>query len=67
MPEISRFHGIGIHMYWDDHGRPHFHAIHGEHEAKIEIGTGVVLDGPLPRRPLRQVRKWEAMLETNFV
>lgn len=26
MPEISRFYGIIIAMFWDDHNPPHFHA-----------------------------------------
>ena len=32
MPEISRFYGIVIKMFFNDHGPPHFHAIYGEHE-----------------------------------
>jgi len=28
MPEISRFFGIVIKMYWDDHKPPHFHAFY---------------------------------------
>ena len=29
MPELSRFYGIVIRMYYDDHGPPHFHAYYG--------------------------------------
>ena len=29
MPELSRFYGIVIRMYFDDHGPPHFHAYYG--------------------------------------
>ena len=61
MPEISRFYGIVIGMYWEDHPRPHFHATYAEFEAKIEIGTGQVIRGHLPRRALRMVREWERM------
>lgn len=57
MPEICRFYGISIRMFYDDHGPPHFHAIYGEHEAKIEIGTGSIR-GHLPPRALRLVREW---------
>ena len=40
MPEISRFLGIVIAMYYRDHAPPHFHAIYGEHEATVNIETG---------------------------
>ncbi len=33
MPEISRFLGIAIAIFYDDHPPPHFHARYGEHEA----------------------------------
>ena len=53
MPEVSRFFGIAIRFYYNDHHPPHFHAIYGEHEALIEIETLAVLRGELPRRALR--------------
>jgi len=37
MPEVSRFYGIVIRMYFSDHWPPHFHAEYGEHEAVIGI------------------------------
>jgi hypothetical protein len=39
MPEISRFFGIVIKMFYDDHNPPHFHAEYGEHAALIDIAT----------------------------
>lgn len=33
MPEISRFYGIIIRMYYEDHNPPHFHAVYGDDEA----------------------------------
>ncbi len=56
MPEISRFFGIIIRMYWNDHEPPHFHAIYGDFEALIEIETLAVFRGELPRRALVLVR-----------
>ena len=35
MPEISRFYGIVIRMYFDDHVPPHFHALCGDDEALV--------------------------------
>jgi len=58
MPEISRFFGIIIRMYWGDHEPPHFHALYGEHEALIEIETFRVYRGCLPRRALALVLEW---------
>jgi hypothetical protein len=57
MPEISRFYGISIRMFYDDHGPPHFHAVYGEHEAKVDIRRGAVR-GRLPRRALHLVMEW---------
>ena len=45
-------------MYYDDHPPPHFHAIYGEHEAKIAIETMEVIEGKLPRRALGLVLDW---------
>jgi hypothetical protein len=47
VPEISRFYGIVIKMYFADHAPPHFHAEYAEHEARIAIGTMAVLSGDL--------------------
>lgn len=40
MPEISRFFGIIITMYWNDHNPPHFHAQYGDYEAIIGVWRG---------------------------
>lgn len=37
MPEISRFFGTIIAMYYNDHPPPHFHVRHGEQSASIEL------------------------------
>lgn len=58
MPLISRFYGILIYMYWDDHAPPHFHAEYGEFEALIEIETLKVYKGELPKRAMRLVLEW---------
>ena len=57
MPELSRFLGIVIAMYYRDHGPPHFHAIYGEFEASVNIATGE-LNGELPKRALSIVQEW---------
>ncbi len=60
MPELSRFLGIIIAMYYRDHGPPHFHAIYGEYEATINIATGAVT-GELPKRALNHVQEWRQL------
>ena len=52
MPEISRFYGIIIAMFWDDHNPPHFHVRYGKHKVAIEIGSLRILDGALPPRAI---------------
>ena len=60
MPRISDFYGIAVYMYYRDHAPPHFHAIYGDHEAIIDIGSGLVLDGRLPRGALSMISQWLA-------
>jgi hypothetical protein len=61
MPEISRFFGIIIRMYFGDHPPPHFHAEYGGKRVKIEIATLAVIDGELPPRALGLVTEWAAL------
>jgi hypothetical protein len=61
MPRISRFFGIAIAMYYNDHLPPHFHAIYAEHEAAIGIETLEVREGRLPQRALALVLEWAAL------
>jgi len=53
-----------------DHAPPHFHAIYAEHDAEIEIATGAVLDGMLPRKARGLVNEWADLhrqeLERNW-
>jgi hypothetical protein len=53
MPTISRFFGLTITMYFDDHEPAHFHVRHAEGGAKIRIDTLEVIDSSLGRRQLR--------------
>jgi len=57
MPELSRFSGIVIKVFYRDHPPPHFHAYSGSHAIKFRLAGGIV-EGRLPRPALRLVRKW---------
>jgi len=61
MPEVTRFFGIVIRMYFNDHNPAHFHAEYGEYEALIEIETLSILRGDLPRRAMALVLEWAAL------
>jgi len=57
MPEISRFYGIVIYMFFNDHNPPHFHIKYQDFDAIVSIEDGIV-KGELPRRALRLVYEW---------
>ena len=61
MPEISRFYGIVIRMYYNDHNPPHFHAHYSGREAVIDIRTLAVISGSLPARALGLVAEWASL------
>jgi hypothetical protein len=61
MPELCRFYGIIIRMFWADHPPPHFHAIYGSHEAIIEIATSEVIAGSLPLGAHSLVSQWVSL------
>ena len=50
MPEVCRFYGIVISIYYNDHGPPHFHARYGDNQAVIGIDNLTMLQGGLPPR-----------------
>ena len=58
MPEISRFYGIVIAMFYDEHNPPHFHARYGGDKVIIEIRSLRVLEGRIPPRALGLVMEW---------
>jgi hypothetical protein len=58
MPEISRFYGIIIRMYFQDHNPPHFHAEYQGMKAEYDIQTLDILRGNLPKRAHAMVLEW---------
>lgn len=58
MPEISRFLGIVIYMYFNDHNPPHFHAVYGDYKASILIKTLGLMEGKLPSKVMSLVIEW---------
>ena len=60
MPELSRFLGITIAMYYRDHAPPHFHVIYAEFEVTVDISTGEV-SGEMPARTVAHVQEWRVL------
>ena len=58
MPEISRFLGIIIRMFYNEHNPPHFHAYYNEYKAEISIDTLDIIAGDLPKRVYKLVVEW---------
>ena len=67
MPEISRFLGISIRMYRDEHPPPHFHAIYNEFSAQMTIRPPALLQGRLPPRVLGYAIEWAVLHEAELM
>jgi len=67
MPCVSRFRGIVIAIYYEDHTPPHFHARYCGAEASIRIDPLVLLIGCLPPGPLGQVLEWAALHQDELL
>jgi hypothetical protein len=58
MPEISRFFGIVIAMYYKEHGIPHFHAKYSGETGVFSITDLKIIEGHLPKRVRNLVLEW---------
>ncbi|HSK80609.1 MAG TPA: DUF4160 domain-containing protein [Thermoanaerobaculia bacterium] len=67
MPEISRFFGIIVLMYYNDHPPPHFHVRYGEQKAILDIGSLAVLVGKLSPRVLGLVIEWASIHQEELM
>jgi Domain of unknown function (DUF4160) len=67
MPQISRFFGIIISMYYKDHNPPHFHAEYGDDEILINIEDLSIYRGHLPSRALGLVIEWASQHQDELI
>ena len=60
VPEISRFYGIVIKMFFKpkEHEPSHIHALYGEYVGLFDINTMEMTDGDLPRKAQDLVIEW---------
>ncbi|MDX2083222.1 MAG: DUF4160 domain-containing protein [Rickettsiales bacterium] len=67
MPEISRFFGIVIKMYFDDHNPPHFHAKYANYKASICIKDFKILEGFLHPKTHSLVIEWASIHQKELL
>ena len=67
MPELSRFLGMVISIYFDDHNPPHFHVEYNDNEALIAISDLSVLKGNLPPRVMGLAMEWARLHQTELL
>ena len=67
MPELSRFYGIVIRMYFRDHGPPHFHALYGGQQVLIDISSLSVLRGRLSPSTQGLVLEWATIHQSELI
>lgn len=69
MPEISRFYGIIIRIFYETtrHQQPHFHAAYGEHLTSFTIDPPALLAGIMPRKQLHFILAWAELHQDDLI
>ena len=69
MPEIARFYGLIIKMYFlaSEHNPPHFHALYGEYMGEFDINTLEMLQGDVPPRAVSLVKEWASLHQSELL
>jgi len=68
MPEITRFYGIVIKIFFlREHNPPHFHAVYGEHNGIFETETLKMLEGDLPRKAQNLITEWASNYQKELM
>jgi hypothetical protein len=70
MPELSRFFGIIIRMFFEaggPHHLPHFHAYYQQDVAIVGLNPVEILEGSLPRRQRRLVEAWAELHQEELI
>ncbi|CAK0760570.1 DUF4160 domain-containing protein [Gammaproteobacteria bacterium] len=66
MPELTRFYGIIIKLFFGDHPPPHFHAVYGEYNAIFNIETLEMIEGDMPLRARKLVIEWAKEYQSDL-
>ena len=67
MPEVARFYGIVIKVFFGDHPPPHLHAIYGEYNALFGIESLKIIEGDLPSRAEKLVSEWATLYQAELM
>lgn len=67
MPELSRFYGIIIRMYFADHAPPHFHAFYGDEEVVIDIRQLAIVRGSFSPRAFGLLMEWASIHQSDLL
>lgn len=69
MPEICRFYGIVIKMFFKpkEHEPSHIHALYGEHIGIFDLRTMQMTEGDLPGKAQELVREWMRMNQSKLL
>jgi uncharacterized protein DUF4160 len=67
MPEICRFFGIIITMYYQEHNPAYFHVRYNEYKASISIKNLALIDGKLPPKVLGLVIEWASQHQQELL
>ena len=69
MPELSRFYGLVIKMFFrqKEHDPPHIHVQYGEYVGSINIHNGELLEGDLPSRAYSLVKEWHQIHKNKLL
>ncbi len=66
MPEIARFYGIIIKLFFGDHPPPHFYAVYGEYVGLFNIETIEMIEGDLPNRAKKMIVEWSTLHQNEL-
>ncbi len=69
MPEISRFYGLVVKMFFKprEHEPPHIHVLYGEFNGIFEIQSKLMTEGDLPGKAQQMVLEWLALHEDELL
>ena len=67
MPEIARFYGIIIKLFFGNHPPPHFHAVYGKYNALFNIETLEMIESDLPPRDMKMVIEWAGQQQNELL
>ena len=68
MPEITRFYGIIIKMFFKpkEHEPSHIHALYGEYMGEFNVRTLEMMQGDLPNKAQELVREWLSLYQNEL-